>query len=75
MDQQQQHHHQHISDDHNFNLSGAPYGFHQQDQDSSYAMQYGQQMQPYQQVNMHPGAPPRGFRNVLYHSTKHMLIT
>jgi hypothetical protein len=72
----QQQHHQHIPDDHNSNMSGAPYGFYQPDQDQSYGMPYGQQqLQPYQQVMHHPGAPPRGSRMSLLLRTHVDLIT
>jgi hypothetical protein len=65
--QQQQVHHHHIPDDHNSNLSGAPYGFYQQEQEQPYGLPYNQQpMQSYQQVMpvQHSGAAPRGFSNV-----------
>jgi hypothetical protein len=72
--QQQQQHHHHIPDDQNSNMSGASYGFYQPDHDQSYGIPYNQQqMQPYQQVMQHPGAPQRGFSNAIY-SSKHMLI-
>lgn len=71
MDQQQHHHqqqvhHHHIADEHNSNLAGSAYGFYQHEQEQSYGLPYNHQpMQPYQQVVQHPGAPPRGFSNVL----------
>jgi hypothetical protein len=72
----QQQHHQHIPDDQNSNMSGAPYGFYQPDHDQSYGMPYGQQqLQPYQQVMHHPGAPPRGSRMSLLLRTHVDLIT
>jgi len=59
--QQQQQHHQHIPDDQNPNMSGTQYGFYQPEHDQSYGMPYNHQgqIQPYQHVIQHPGAPPR----------------